>query len=118
MHTTQLINFIQVFEVHDDGQIKMTVVGPDLRDGQRPKYTVPPKVWFGAFLTRDIRVSFTKDGSVFVKTPGRDPSLHYSFVGVTCAPAFQFEDNELAMREDMKALAPKAEGFINYLVPR
>ncbi|KAK3128623.1 hypothetical protein QOZ80_6BG0464280 [Eleusine coracana subsp. coracana] len=107
---------LTVFEVHDDGEIKMTVVGPNLRDGQRPQYTVPPNVWFGAFLTCDIE-SFTEDGSVFVKTSGRDPALHYSFVGVTCAPAFQFEDNQLATREDMKALAPKAEAFINFLVP-
>jgi len=107
---------LTVFEVHDDGQIKITVVGPDLRQGQRPQYTVPPNVWFGAFLTCDIE-SFTEDGSVFVKAPGRDPAVHYSFAGVTCAPAFQFEDNELATREDMKALAPKAESFINYLVP-
>ncbi|GJN00660.1 hypothetical protein PR202_ga17856 [Eleusine coracana subsp. coracana] len=88
-----------VFEVHDDGKIKMTVVGPDLRDGQRPQYTVAPYVWFGAFLTRDIE-SFTEDENVLVKTPGRDPALHYSFFGVTCAPAFQSEDNELATRED------------------
>uniref|UniRef100_A0A0E0L8Y9 DUF985 domain-containing protein n=1 Tax=Oryza punctata TaxID=4537 RepID=A0A0E0L8Y9_ORYPU len=105
---------LTVFEVHDDGHIKMTVVGPDLRHGQRPQYTVPPNVWFGAFLTHDIE-SFTEDGRVFVKTPGRDSELHYSFVGVTCAPAFQFEDNEMATQETMKAIAPKAEAFINYL---
>ncbi|KAF7094292.1 hypothetical protein CFC21_096610 [Triticum aestivum] len=107
---------LTVFEVHDDGQVKMTVVGPDLRKGQRPQYTVPPNVWFGAFLTHDIE-SFTDDGSVFVETPGRDPDLHYSFVGVTCAPAYQFEDDEMATRDGMKALAPNAEAFINYLVP-
>jgi hypothetical protein len=37
-------HFIQVFEVHDDGQIKMTVARPDLRDGQRPQYTGPSKI--------------------------------------------------------------------------
>ncbi|KAE8769923.1 hypothetical protein D1007_58398 [Hordeum vulgare] len=107
---------LTVFEVHDDGQVKMTVVGPDLRKGQRPQYTVPPNVWFGAFLTHDIE-SFTDDGSVFVKTPGRDPDLHYSSVGVTCAPAYQFEDDEMATRDGMKTLAPNAEAFINYLIP-
>ena len=80
------------------------------------QYTVPPNVWFGALLTHDIE-SFTDDGSVFVKTPGRDPDLHYSFVGVTCAPAYQFEDDEMATRDSMKALAPNTEAFINYLVP-
>ena len=100
----------------DDGQVKMIVVGPDLREGHRPQYTVPPKVWFSAFLTLNIE-SLTEDGSVFLKTPGRDPDLHYSFVGVTCAPAYQFEDDEFATRDGMKTLAPKAEAFINYLVP-
>jgi predicted cupin superfamily sugar epimerase len=116
-HTSCLTNnLFQVFEVHDDGQVKMTVVGSDLQEGQRPQYTVPPNVWFGAFLTHDIE-SFTEDGSVFVKTPGRNPDLHYSFVGVTCAPAYQFEDDEMATRDGMKTLGAKAEAFINYLVP-
>ncbi|XBI36247.1 hypothetical protein VPH35_121795 [Triticum aestivum] len=91
---------------HDDGQVKMTVVGPDLRKGQRSQYTVAQNVWFGAFLTHDTE-SFTDDYSVFVKTPGRGPDPHYSFVG----------DDEMATRDGMLILAPNMEAFINYLVP-
>ncbi|XBH98306.1 hypothetical protein VPH35_127837 [Triticum aestivum] len=97
---------LMVFEVHDDGQVKMTVVGLDLRKAHRPEYMVPPNVFFGTFLTQDIEY-FIDGGGVFVKTSGRDPGLHYYF----------FEDSEMATRDDMKTLAPKAEAFINYLVP-
>uniref|UniRef100_M8B0D9 DUF985 domain-containing protein n=1 Tax=Aegilops tauschii TaxID=37682 RepID=M8B0D9_AEGTA len=105
---------LTVFEVHDDGQVKMIVVGPDLRKGQRPQYMVSPYVWFGAFLTHDIES--TADGNVFVKTPGQVPDTRYSFFGVPCAPSYQFEDDEMARRDNMKTLARNAEAFINYLV--
>ncbi|XP_072979447.1 uncharacterized protein [Typha angustifolia] len=107
---------LTVFELYDDGRIKLTVVGPDLEAGHRPQYTVPPNIWFGAFPTLDVESS-SSDGSVLNKAPTRDPELHYSLVGVTCAPAFQFDDNELATRDELKALAPAAEPFINYLIP-
>lgn len=105
-----------MFELLDNGQIKLTIVGPDLEAGQRPQYTVPPNVWFGAFPTLDVE-SFASDGSVLVKAPNRDPELHYSLVGVTCAPAFQFEDNELATLAELEALAPNVKPFLSYLIP-
>ncbi|WOL12157.1 hypothetical protein Cni_G20922 [Canna indica] len=106
---------LTVFELLDDGQIKLTVVGPDLGAGHRPQYTVPPNVWFGAFLTMDVEASLSN--GTFVRTHRRDPELHYSLVGVTCAPAFQFEDNELAKFDELKHLYPNAEPFLNYLIP-
>lgn len=105
----------QVFELQDDGQVKLTIVGPDLEAGHRPQYTVLPNVWFGAFLTMDVDAS--PDGSVLAKTHRREPELHYSLVGVTCAPAFQFEDNELTSFDELKAVYPKAEAFLKYLLP-
>lgn len=107
--------YIQVFELHDDGHIELTVLGPDLNAGHRPQYTVPPNVWFGSFPTLDVE-SFASDGSLLVKSRKRDSELHYSLVGCTCAPAFQFEDFQLATRDELKALAPNAEPFLNYLV--
>ncbi|XP_020110151.1 uncharacterized protein LOC109725988 [Ananas comosus] len=106
---------LTVFELHDDGHIELTVLGPDLNAGHRPQYTVPPNVWFGSFPTLDVE-SFASDGSLLVKSRKRDSELHYSLVGCTCAPAFQFEDFQLATRDELKALAPNAEPFLNYLV--
>ncbi|XP_072953770.1 uncharacterized protein [Typha angustifolia] len=105
---------LTVFELHDDGHMELTVLGSDLEAGHQPQYTVPPDVWFGSFPTLDVE-SFASNGSVLVKARKRDPELHYSLVGCTCAPGFQFEDFRLATIEELKALAPCAEPFINYL---
>ncbi|KAK1263724.1 hypothetical protein QJS04_geneDACA013523 [Acorus gramineus] len=103
-----------VFELRDDGKIVLTVLGTDLDAGHRPQYTVPPNVWFGLFPTRDVE-SYSFDGTSLIKAPRRDAEHHYSLVGVICAPAFQFEDNVLATRAELLALAPHAEPFIQYL---
>ncbi|PON66014.1 hypothetical protein PanWU01x14_112410 [Parasponia andersonii] len=84
-----------VVELNDkDGGVKLTCLGPDLvGDTQQPQYTVPRNVWFGAFPTKDISISI--DGTLLKSAP-RDAESHYSLVGCTCAPAFQFQDFELA----------------------
>ncbi|XP_008792852.2 uncharacterized protein LOC103709333 [Phoenix dactylifera] len=106
---------LTVFELHYDGHIEWTVLGPNLDAGHRLQYTVPPNVWFGSFPTLDVE-SFASDGSILVKAPKRDPELHYSLVGCTCAPAFQFEDFELAAYSELKILASNAEPFLDYLI--
>ncbi|KAM0830392.1 hypothetical protein ACQ4PT_066236 [Festuca glaucescens] len=105
-----------VFELHDDGHIDLTVIGPHLDAGQRPQYTVPPNVWFGSFPTLDVE-SFASDGSFLVNSRKRDPEKHYSLVGCTCAPGFEYEDFEMATFDDVKSIAPKAEPFLSYLIP-
>lgn len=114
-HCSVYLCINQVFELHDDGHIELTVLGSNLDAGHRPQYTVPPNVWFAAFPTLDV-ASFASNGSLLIKGPKRDPQLHYSLVGCTCAPAFQFDDFELAKPDDVRALAPHAEPFLNYLV--
>lgn len=109
-----LSSIVQVFELREDGKIKFTILGTDMEAGQRPQYTVPPNVWFGSFPTRDLE-AYSSDGSSLVKAPPRDPQTHYSLVGCTCAPAFQFEDFELASSCKILAFAPHAEPFIRYL---
>ncbi|KAJ8472183.1 hypothetical protein OPV22_026526 [Ensete ventricosum] len=79
---------LTVFELLDDGQVKLTIIGPELEAGHRPQYTVPPNVWFGAFLTLDVESS-PDDGSVHVKTSSRDPELHYSLVDPCALPSVQ-----------------------------
>uniref|UniRef100_M8BYA1 DUF985 domain-containing protein n=1 Tax=Aegilops tauschii TaxID=37682 RepID=M8BYA1_AEGTA len=52
-----------------------------------------------------------------VNSRKRDPEKHYSLVGCTCAPGFEYEDFEMATFDDVKSIAPKAEPFLNYLIP-
>ncbi|XVE70730.1 hypothetical protein DITRI_Ditri10aG0094300 [Diplodiscus trichospermus] len=95
-----------------DGQVKLTCLGPDLGDNQQVQYTVPPNVWFGAFPTKDFHIS--ADGNV-TKTESRDAESHYSLVGCTCAPAFQFQDFELAKRSELVTRFPNHESVISLL---
>ncbi|XP_020588536.1 uncharacterized protein LOC110030252 [Phalaenopsis equestris] len=107
---------LTILELHDDGHFEFTVLGSDLEAGHRPQYTVPPNTWFGSFPTLDIS-SYSTDGSVLAKAPRREPELHYSLVGCTCAPAFQFEDFELATQaEKLLTVAPKAGPLLEYII--
>ncbi|KAH9652780.1 actin 1 [Citrus sinensis] len=104
---------ITIFELNDkDGKIKLTCLGNDLGNNQQPQYTVPPNVWFGSFPTNDFHIS--PDGAVS-KVESRDAESHYSLVGCTCAPAFQFEDFELAKRSDLVSSFPNHAPLISLL---
>ncbi|KAM3741582.1 hypothetical protein ACB098_07G006900 [Castanea mollissima] len=104
---------ITVVELNDkDGQVKLTCLGPNLLDNQQPQYTVPPNVWFGSFPTKDI--SLSPDGTL-LKAPPRDGETHFSLVGCTCAPAFQFQDFELAKRSELVSRFPNSEALISLL---
>ncbi|KAJ8422323.1 hypothetical protein Cgig2_011615 [Carnegiea gigantea] len=104
---------ITVMELNgSDGQIKLTIVGPNLLEDEQPQYTVPPYVWFGSFPTKDVTIS--PDCSKIEVAP-RDPENHYSLLGVTCAPAFQYEDSELAKRSELVARFPQYESLISLL---
>ncbi|XP_065849962.1 uncharacterized protein [Euphorbia lathyris] len=105
---------LTVLELNEkDGKVKLTKLGSDLiGDNQQLQYTVPPNVWFGAFPSNDYIVS--SDGSI-TKTPARDSERHYSLVGCTCAPAFQFEDFELATPSYLISLFPNHQSLISLL---
>ncbi|RDX92341.1 hypothetical protein CR513_25541 [Mucuna pruriens] len=85
---------LTVVELNEnDGSVKFTCLGSDLSQNQVPQYTVPPNIWFGSFPTKDF--TFSVDG-VFQRAAPRDSERNYSLVGCTCAPAFQYQDFELA----------------------
>ena len=111
-----IFSLSQVLELNEkNGQVKLTSIGPDLLgDNQQPQYTVPRNVWFGAFPTKDYIIS--PDGMVAKAAP-RDAESHYSLVGCTCAPAFQFEDFELAKRSYLISRFPNHEPLISLLTP-
>jgi predicted cupin superfamily sugar epimerase len=81
-------------------------------DNEQPQYTVPPNVWFGSFPTKDITVS--PDGAV-VKEPSRNGEYHFALAGCTCAPAFQFQDFEVAKRSELVSRFPDKEHLISLL---
>uniref|UniRef100_A0A1J3IE89 DUF985 domain-containing protein n=1 Tax=Noccaea caerulescens TaxID=107243 RepID=A0A1J3IE89_NOCCA len=104
---------ITVVELSDDGTLKFTSLGPDLIEGdEKPQYTVPPNIWFGSFPTKDVH--FSPDGTL-LNAEARDSENHFSLVGCTCAPAFQFEDFELAKRSDLLSRFPQHESLIKML---
>lgn len=108
------IFFFQILELNEKtGQVKLTSIGSDLvGDNQQLQYTVPRNVWFGAFPTKDYNIS---PDSMVAKTAPRDAESHYSLVGCTCAPAFQFEDFELAKRSYLISRFPNYEPLISLL---
>lgn len=103
-----------MLELDDQGGTgKLTCLGPDvLAEHQQVQYTVPPNVWFGAFPANDVEIS---DNMEVFKLPSRDPELHFSLVGCTCAPGFQFEDFELAKRSELISRFPAFQSLITFL---
>ncbi|XP_024528509.1 uncharacterized protein LOC9630895 [Selaginella moellendorffii] len=99
-----------VLEIHDNGEVKQTVIGPDLAAGQKLQYTVQPMVWFGAFPTKDL-IDTTK----CVKASPRDSDKNFSLVGCTVAPGFEFQDFVMGESEELKKLFPHLADVIEYL---
>ena len=101
---------LQIVELNEkDGSVKFTYLGQDLMGNEQTQYTVPPNVWFGSFPTKDINVS---PEGLATKAVSRDAESHFSLVGCTCAPAFQFEDFELAKRSELISYFPKYKSLI------
>jgi len=99
-----------------DGSVKFTCLGSDLGGNEVPQYTVPPNVWFGSFPTNDY--TFSSDGvfkTAAAAAPPRDGERNYSLVGCTCAPAFQYQDFELAKPSYLLARFPHLEPLITAL---
>ncbi|KAL5698601.1 hypothetical protein ACHQM5_029618 [Ranunculus cassubicifolius] len=105
---------LTVFELTDSGEVKQTILGSNIESGHKVQYTVPPNVWFGSYPTLDVETS-SPDGNSLVKAAERDSENHYSLVGCTCAPGFQFEDFEMAKRSELVKFAPDATALISYL---
>jgi len=71
---------VTMLHLHPDGRGETLTLGPDIARGQRLQAVAPKNVWQGTFLN---------DGGRF------------ALMGVTVAPAFDFEDFELARRADL-----------------
>lgn len=71
---------LEVIEINKDGILKTTRIGSDLLEGETFQYTVKAHTWFGSRVI--------EGGSM-------------SLVGCTVYPGFNFNDFELAKREDL-----------------
>jgi predicted cupin superfamily sugar epimerase len=102
-------------EIDNEGRVKHTILGSDVNAGQALQHVVPPLVWFGAYPTYDV-ASVSDDGQTIVRSEGtKDPEHNFSLVGCTVAPAFQFEDSEMAKRSVLSSLFPHAKDCVEFL---
>ncbi|WP_317897180.1 cupin domain-containing protein [Aurantibacillus circumpalustris] len=82
---------LEVIEIDDQGNITTTHVGQNLKEGEVFQYTVKANTWFG---------SRVKEGGSF------------SLVGCTVAPGFDFEDFEMANRNELVKEFPQHKKLI------
>lgn len=85
---------LEVIEIDLSGQLIITKVGKNIKEGEVFQYTVKANHWFG---------SRVKAGGGF------------SLVGCTVAPGFDFRDFELAKRDELTRLYPQHEDMITTL---
>jgi hypothetical protein len=71
-------------EKSTDGTVEMreTILGKDVLNGEVLQYVVKPGVWFGSY-------------------PNTQSETEYALVGCTVAPGFDFSDFELAKYDDL-----------------
>lgn len=85
---------LEVIEINEEGIIKITHIGSDLLEGETFQYTVKANNWFG---------SRVKEGG------------NLSLVGCTVYPGFDFNDFELAKRENLIMTFPQHSKIITEL---
>ncbi|MCD6017104.1 MAG: hypothetical protein K0S53_225 [Bacteroidetes bacterium] len=85
---------LEVIEINEEGTLTSTFIGSDLSEGETFQYTVKANNWFGSR----------------VKGEGK-----MSLVGCTVYPGFDFNDFELAKREDLVQSFPQHSKIITEL---
>ena len=77
--------------IFNDGRYEKRVVGLDLDKGEKPQAVIPKNCWFAAEVIDKV---------------------HYSLVGCTVSPGFDYLDFELAEREKLIDRFPQHAGII------
>jgi len=85
---------LTVHVIDNSGNYTQHLVGLDLKNGQTPQFVVPAGCWFASSVNE---------------------KNHYSFVGCTVAPGFDFNDFELADRGELIQEYPKLSEVITRL---
>eukprot|EP00243_Klebsormidium_subtile_P004726 TRINITY_DN18880_c0_g1_i1.p1 TRINITY_DN18880_c0_g1~~TRINITY_DN18880_c0_g1_i1.p1 ORF type:complete len:196 (-),score=41.54 TRINITY_DN18880_c0_g1_i1:180-767(-) len=108
---------LTVVTIDESGKLTKHALGTPTRSNLNVSLqaVVAPGVHFGAYPTLDYE-TIDADGKE-VKTT-RDPQTHYSLVGCTVAPAFDFADFELAQRDPLLQKYPQHSDIIERLTVR
>jgi hypothetical protein len=85
---------LAVAQIYPDGRAENTILGTDLRAGQRLQHAVPAGCWFGARPCE---------------------GTEFAFVSCTVAPGFDFADFELGSRAELLKQFPGAAELIKEL---
>jgi predicted cupin superfamily sugar epimerase len=85
---------LTIVELTEAGGVETTRLGTAFERGEVPQHVVKAGRWFGAF---------------------NDDPEGYAFVGCTVSPGFDFEDFELARRDELLARWPAARPLIEKL---
>ncbi|WP_456405437.1 cupin domain-containing protein [Caldithrix abyssi] len=85
-----------LYLLYPDGQLEKKLLGPDIESGEQFQVLIPYGVWFAAQVHNGV---------------ASDPFC-YALVGCTVAPGFEFEDFELARRDDLLSQFPEHEDII------
>ena len=81
---------LKLFEIFPDGCLKETIIGNDIRSGEKLQYIVPA-------------------GNYFASTS----SGEYSLVGCTVSPGFDFNDFVMAKKKQLVKISPQNEKLIS-----
>ena len=87
-------NSLEIYWFSPQGKLEVINLGLHLEKGEVPQAVVPKDSWFA---------SRVKNGG------------DYALVGCTVAPGFDFQDFELANREDLQHIYPHSAEIINQL---
>lgn len=82
---------LEVIEITELGELKITPIGNDLKAGEVFQYMVPANTWFGSR----------------VKAGGE-----YSLVGCTVSPGFDFADFEMVSKDTLQNSFPQHKSII------
>ncbi|SFC31822.1 hypothetical protein SAMN04487907_103313 [Zunongwangia mangrovi] len=81
-----------LYTISPSGELSEIKIGRDLENGEVPQYVVPRNYWFAAKVIQPD---------------------HFSFVGCTVAPGFDFEDFTLANRDSLTQKFPQHKELIS-----
>ena len=88
---------LEVFLLNEKGELEIVTLGNDYEKGQLFQFVVPANCWFASRPRPSEALSDAKgSGRRPSAEEGRVPNSHFSFVGCTVAPGFEFADFELA----------------------